>query len=69
MARLRSTIFKRSPLSFYHKNDQHEVATHVDNRHCHHGWILSIIFDENKEGDDLNEEVQTPKELVGVPLF
>ena len=69
MARLRSTILERSSLSSYHKNDQGEVATHVDNRDCHHGWIFGIILDEDKEGDDLNEEVQTPKELVSVPLF
>ena len=69
MARLRSTILERSSLSFYHKNDQDQVATHVDDRDCHHGWIFGIIRDEDKEGDDLNEEVQTPKELVGVPLF
>ena len=66
---LGAAVFKRAALGFYHEDDEDEVADHVRDRDGHHGRVLRVVLHQHEEGDHLDQKVQAPEELVGVPLF
>lgn len=65
----RAEVNHRATFSLHHQDDQDQVADHVEYSKRHHGGISPVGADQNQERYDLDDEVEAPEELIGVPLF